>query len=151
MEVNTYGILLLLHILAATIWTGGHIVLSVVVLPKVLKEMSPDRLLDFESVYEKIGMPALIVQVATGLTLAYKLVPDVTQWVDMTNPIAHAISAKLALLFLTVCFALDARLRVIPVLSEKNLTTMAWHIVPVTLFSILFVVVGVSFRVGWLY
>ena len=47
-----YGLALLLHILAATIWTGGHIVLSVVVLPKVLRERSPARLLEFESVYE---------------------------------------------------------------------------------------------------
>ena len=36
-----FGLLLSLHILAATIWTGGHIVLNVVVLPRVLKERSP--------------------------------------------------------------------------------------------------------------
>ena len=70
-----YGLALLLHILAATIWTGGHIVLSVVVLPKVLRERSPARLLEFESVYEKIGMPALIIQVITGLFLAYRMLP----------------------------------------------------------------------------
>ena len=52
-----YGILILLHMLAATIWTGGHIILSVVVLPKVLKEQSPQALLDFESVYEKSVCP----------------------------------------------------------------------------------------------
>ncbi|NLJ92095.1 MAG: copper resistance protein CopD, partial [Aeromonadales bacterium] len=46
---------------------------------------------------------------------------------------------------------LDARFRVIPTLSKKTLTVMAWHIIPVTLFSIVFVVVGVSFRTGWLY
>ena len=83
-----YGLALLLHILAATIWTGGHIVLSVVVLPKVLRERSPARLLEFESVYEKIGMPALIIQVITGLFLAYRMLPDVSQWLDFSNPIA---------------------------------------------------------------
>ena len=145
-----YGILLLLHVLAATIWTGGHIVLCVVVLPKVLKERSPEALLGFESVYEKIGMPALLVQVLTGLMLAHRLVPDVRQWFDMTNPISHAILAKLGLLALTVGFAIDARFRVIPTLSASTLNVMAWHIVPVTLFSILFVIVGVSFRTGWL-
>jgi len=62
-----YGTLLLLHILSATIWTGGHIVLSVAILPKVLREHSLGMLLDFESAYEKIGMSALIVQVITGL------------------------------------------------------------------------------------
>lgn len=146
-----YGTLLLLHLLGATIWTGGHIVLSIVVLPKVLKARSPEMLLDFESMYEKIGMPALIVQVVTGLLMAYRLIPDVGRWFDMTNPIARPIAAKLILLALTIAFALDARLRVIPILSEKNLVVMAWHIIPVTIFSILFVVVGVSFRTGWLY
>ncbi|PCK01009.1 MAG: copper resistance protein CopD [Alteromonadaceae bacterium] len=146
-----YGILLLLHILAATIWTGGHIVLSVVILPKVLREKSPEQLMNFESVYEKIGMPALIVQVITGLLLAYRFEPNVSQWFNMSNPISHGIAAKLTLLFLTFCFAIDARFRVIPSLSENNLKVMAWHIIPVTVFSILFVVVGVSFRTGWLY
>lgn len=145
-----YGILLLLHILAATIWTGGHIVLAVVVLPRVLIERSPEQLLNFESVYEKIGMPALIVQVVTGFILAYRLLPDVGQWLSLTNPISQVIAIKLGLLILTVGFAIDARLRVIPKLSEKNLSVMAWHIVPVTFFSVFFVVAGVSFRTGWL-
>ena len=146
-----YGLALLLHILAATIWTGGHIVLSVVVLPKVLRERSPARLLEFESVYEKIGMPALIIQVITGLFLAYRMLPGVSQWLDFSNPIAHPILLKLSLLTLTLCFAMSARFRVIPHLSEKNLTTMAWHIIPVTIISILFVITGVSFRTGWFY
>lgn len=146
-----YGILLLLHLLGAIIWTGGHIVLSVVILPKVLRERSPQQLLNFESVYEKIGMPALIIQIVTGLYLAHRLLPDVSQWFNLANPVAHAIMAKLILLALTLCFAIHARFRVIPFLSENNLVAMAWHIVPVTILSILFVVVGVSFRTGWLY
>ncbi|MEI6894983.1 MAG: CopD family protein [Colwellia sp.] len=146
-----YGLLLLLHILAATIWTGGHIVLSVVVLPKVLRDRSPEALLSFESVYEKIGMPALIIQVITGLMLAYRMVPDFSQWFDISNPVSQAIMAKLALLTLTLGFAIDARLRVIPNLSPSTLKVMAWRIIPVTIFSIMFVIVGVSFRTGWLY
>lgn len=145
-----FGLLLTLHILAATIWTGGHIVLSVVILPRVLKERSAQRLLEFESVYEKIGMPALIIQIITGIMLAYRMIPDVSLWFDMSNPIAHGIAAKLTLLGLTFAFALDARFRVIPKLSASNLNDMALHIIPVTVFSILFVLVGVSFRAGWL-
>lgn len=146
-----YGIVLLLHILGATIWTGGHIVLAIVILPRVLREQSPEQLLKFESVYEKIGMPALFVQIITGLFLAYRMLPDVTQWFNFANPIAHGITAKLLLLTLTAGLAIDARLRVIPALSKNNLVDMAWHIVPVTVFSVLFLVVGVSFRAGWLY
>ncbi len=146
-----YGILLLLHVLGATIWAGGHIVLAVVVLPRVLKERSPAQLLRFEEAYEKIAMPALIVQIATGLMLAYRMLPDIGQWFNFTNPAAHVIALKLILLALTLGLALDARFRVIPRLSEKSLVDMAWHIVPVTVFSVLFVFAGVSFRTGWLY
>ncbi len=146
-----YGTLLLLHILAATIWTGGHIVLSIVVLPKVLRENSPEQLLSFESVYEKIGMPALLIQIITGLMLAHRMEPALNQWVSMGNPVSHTITAKLVLLLLTLCLAANARFRVVPVLSEKNLRVMAWHIIATTFLSILFVVAGVSFRTGWLY
>jgi len=122
-----------------------------VILPGVLKDNSPEQLLKFESVYEKIGMPALIVQIITGLWMAHNLLPDVSQWFNMSNSLSHPIAAKLVLLALTFAFALDARFRVIPKLSVENLRVMAWHIIPVTFFSVLFVVVGVSFRAGWLY
>ena len=146
-----YGVLLFLHILAATVWTGGHLVLATAVLPRVLRERSPDMLLAFESRYERIGIPALLIQVATGIWLAYRLVPDVGGWFDLDNPAARPILAKLVLLAITFMFAIDARLRLIPRLSADNLTAMAWHIIPVTVVSVLFVAVGVAFRTGWLY
>jgi hypothetical protein len=102
-------------------------------------------------VYEKIGMPALIIQIITGLYLAHRMVPEFSQWFNFSNPVAHPITLKVILLGLTFAFAIDAKIRVLPNLSEKTLTTMAWHIIPVTVISILFVVVGVSFRTGWLY
>ena len=121
------------------------------VLPSVLKNRNPQQLLDFEQVYEKIGMPALIIQVVTGLMLAYRMLPDITLWFDMSIPLSHGIMAKLLLLALTVLFALDARFRVIPKLSADNLWDMALHIIPVTVISVLFVLAGVSFRAGWLF
>lgn len=150
-EETMYELLLLLHVLGATIWTGGHIVLLLVILPSVLRQRSPEMLLRFESAYEKIGMPALIVQVITGLMLAHKLLPNLTQWFNPANPLSHPIMAKLCLLLLTLGFALNARLRVIPRLSPATLGLMAWHILTVTLLSVAFVMVGLSFRTGWLY
>lgn len=144
-----YSILLLLHILSATVWTGGHLVLALTVLPRVLREKSPAELLKFESAYEKIGLPALLIQALTGLWLAYRLVPDLGRWFLFDTLASHLIGTKLLLLALTVAFAIDARFRVIPRLSEKNLTSLAWHIIPVTILSVLFVVVGVSFRTEW--
>ncbi len=63
--------------------------------------------------------------------------------------VSTLIAVKLILLAATAGFALDARLRLIPNLHAGNLVALAWHIIPVTLIAILFVVVGVSFRTGW--
>ncbi|HHJ52306.1 MAG TPA: copper resistance protein CopD [Caldithrix abyssi] len=144
-----YGLLLALHILAATIWTGGHIILSLVILPKAMKNRDLPELMNFEAAYERIGIPALLIQVVTGIMLAYRILPDVSLWFDLSNPIALSITLKLSLLTLTALLALDARFRVIPKLSESNMVGLAWHIIPVTIFAILFVLVGVSFRTGW--
>ena len=142
---------MLLHILAATVWTGGHLILSTTILPKALRKRSPTELLRFEQAYERIGIPSLLIQVVTGVWMAYRLVPDVSEWFNLDNLVSKPIAAKPLLLAITIGFALDARLRVIPNLSERNLTTMVWHIIPVTILSVLFVGVGVAFRTGWLY
>ena len=146
-----YGYLILAHILGATVWTGGHIVLSLAVLPRVLKENSPERLLEFESAFERIGKPAMLVQIITGLLLAHRLLPDVYLWLDWSNPVSRVVGMKLMLLALTILLAADAKLRVLPKLSNKNLWDMAAHIIAVTLLSVLFVIVSVSFKTGWLY
>ena len=124
-------------------------VLSLVILPRVLSEKSPGDLLKFESAYERIGIPALLIQVTTGVWLSYRLIPNLSHWFKFDNPINTLIGIKIILLSITVAFAIDARLRIIPNLSKDNLVSLAWHIVPVTVTSVLFVFVGVTFRTGW--
>jgi putative copper export protein len=145
-----YGVALVLHILAATVWTGGHLVLALVVLPRVLRERDPEQLLRFESGYERIGIPALLVQVLTGLWLAWQRLPDLSLWFGFDDFQSRLVTFKLLLLGITALLAVDARLRIIPRLSADNLVALAWHIIPVTVVSVLFVVVGVAFRTGWL-
>lgn len=143
-----YKYIILLHILGATVWTGGHLILSLLILPKALKNKSVETIQNFEGPYEKIGIPALIIQVLTGIYLAYNMVPDVSLWFSFLPGVITFVGYKIILLFLTIVFALDARLRIIPRLTEKNLSSLAWHIIPVTIISVLFVIVGVSFRTG---
>lgn len=137
-----------LSIFGATIWTGGHLVLAFTVLPRVLRQRDPAALLKFESEFEKIGIPALVVQVLTGIWLAQRIVPF-GQWFELATPQSRVIVLKLALLKGTALFAVDARLRLIPNLNEHNLVALAWHVWPVTLLSVLFVIAGVGFRFGW--
>jgi putative copper export protein len=143
-----HGPILFLHILAATVWTGGHLVLVSVVLPRALRQRAPQVLLDFEQGYERLGMPALLIQVLTGLHMAHQLVPDVASWFAPDTGLARAVALKLVLLALTAAIAAHARLRVIPRLSAATLPLMAWHAAAVTLLSVGFVVAGVMFRFG---
>lgn len=149
--MNLFGILVVLHLLGACIWVGGHLVLACSVLPKALRNRDSSIVRNFEESYERVGIPALVVQVVTGVWLSYQKLPMLELWFDFSNPVGRLIGVKLLLLALTVGLALDARLRIIPKLNDENLTSLAWHIVPVTVVAVLFLIVGASFRIGWLY
>ncbi len=142
-----YKYILLLHVLAATVWTGGHLVLALRILPGVLRKRSASMLLDFESRYEALGMSALAIQVLTGPWLAARLVP-LSMWLSLGNPYSRLVVTKLTCLVLTAAFAIDARYRVLPRLRDENVHAMVPHIVSVTTLGVIFVIAGVGFRVG---
>lgn len=143
-----YPLMLCLHILSATLWTGGHLVLALGFLPEALRKQDVQLIEQFEQRYEKIGVPALGIQVLSGVWLANLRQPDWGRWFSFSSGTSSLIALKLILLGLTVALALDARLRLIPNLGPNNLRPLAYHIVAVTLLSVLFVLVGVAFRTG---
>lgn len=143
-----YAWILALHVLAATIWTGGHLVLTLAILPQVLRHRDIDYLRRFEAAFETVGMPALLVQVVTGLLLANQLLVDISQLANRNNPVANLVLTKLALLAITLGLAANARLRVFPRLSPETLPLLAFHIIAVTLIATGFVLAGVLYRFG---
>ena len=143
--------MLTLHVLAATVWVGGHLVLSLSVLPKALRADDPRIVLEFESTYERVGLPALLVQVITGIWLAWRLIPEVGEWFSFSSPIATTIGVKLILLAVTLALAVHARLRLIPNLEDGSLRPLAFHIVAITAIAVLMVVAGVGFRFGGIF
>ena len=146
-----FKLMLVLHLLGAAIWTGGHLVLALGILPGALRQRSIAPIQAFEAVYERIGLPALLMQVGTGFWLLQRLFPSHAAWVDVSTPWGQLIALKFVLLAATIGLALDARLRLIPRLDESRLTSLAWHIAGVTTLSVLFVVVGAGFRTGGLF
>jgi putative copper export protein len=144
----TYRLLVALHLLGAAVWVGGHLVLSLSVLPRALRARDPAIIREFESGFERLGIPALLVQVVIGLWLAYHWVPDVAGWFSSSAPPARLVLLKLALLAATVALAVHARLRVVPRLDAATLRFLAYHIVAVTLLGVALLVVGVAIRTG---
>jgi putative copper export protein len=144
-----YQTALLLHVIGATIWTGGHLVLACVILPQVLKQRDLAFIQRFENAYEKIGIPALLVQIITGFYLVGYWLPDESVPGAPTHPASWLLVTKVSLLLATAALAADARLRIIPRLTPERLPSLAWHIIPVTVISVLFVIAGVGYRFGW--
>lgn len=144
----TYRVLVALHLLGATVWVGGHLVLALTVLPRALRARDPAIVREFESGFERLGIPALLLQVVTGLWLAYHWAPHVAGWFAPSTPVARLVLVKLVLLTATVALAVHARLRVIPRLEAGTLRFLACHIVAVTLLGVGLLVVGVAIRTG---
>ena len=144
----TYRLLVSLHLLGATVWVGGHLVLSLSVLPRALRAHDPAIIREFESGFERLGIPALLVQIVTGLWLAYHWAPHVAGWFSPSTPQARLVLIKLVLLAATVALAIHARLRVIPQLDRETLRVLAYHVVAVTLLGVALLVVGVAIRTG---
>lgn len=137
--------LILMHVLGATVWVGGHLILSIGVLPKALRENNPQVILDFEKHFEKIGLPALLLQVVTGISMALIYVPF-RFWGSLSTPHHVYLWTKLALLAGTLLLAIHARFFILPRLTEQKLPLLAFHIVLVTVLAVFFVLTGLSFR-----
>lgn len=133
--------LLFLHLLGAAIWVGGHLVLALGILPGALRRRDPQAIRAFEQVYERIGIPALLLQVVSGLWLPFD------HWFGATS-VARALRLKLLLLAATAALGVHARLRLIPNLDAESLPKLGWHIAAITLVGLGFVAVGQSFRFG---
>ena len=141
-----YPFVLTAHILAATVWKGGHLILVLAFLPAALREHDVALIEQFEQRFEPIGLPSLAIQALSGLWLANTVQPDWSRWIGFADPASSLVFVKLLLLFSTVALALHARLKLIPNPQAATLPALAWHIRGVTLLSVLFVVVGVGLR-----
>lgn len=145
-----HHILLAIHLFAATIWVGGHVILSIGFLPRALKQRDPGIITAFETSYEKTGLPALLLLVITGVMLSYRYNVTVSDWFSFKSNIEKVISAKLLLLFCTLALAIHARLFIIPKLSARSLNFMALHILAITLIGITMMLLGTFVRFGGL-
>ena len=145
-----HHLLLIIHLLSATIWVGGHLLLCVAYLPQALKEKDPKIILNYERKYEPVGMTALALLVISGILMAYKYGVTVEYWFQFATPIEKVISSKLVLLLLTVAFALSAQFRVLPKLKtdSSKLPEMTFHIISVTIIGVLMLVFGSFVRFG---
>lgn len=146
----SHHLLLIIHLICATVWVGGHLFIAIRILPKALRLKNCDELLAMEKSFEPIGMPALLLLVTTGIWMTLQFGIDWHQWFSFSNPIERVTSTKLLLLVSTLLLAVSAQTRVIPKLktNPNKLVEMGIHIIAVTLIGVAMLVLGSFVRYG---
>ena len=91
--MTVFPLLVIVHALAATVWTGGHLVLDLGVLPRALRAQSAAQIRAFEEVFEPLGLTALAIQVLSEAGLKIQLHPNGTAIEGEWGPVFTAIEA----------------------------------------------------------
>jgi hypothetical protein len=124
------------------------VVLALAVLPGAWRRRDVAAIRAFEAGFERVALPAMAVQIATGVWLALRPLPDTAAWLDASSGLTRVIWLKLVLLGLTITLAAHARLRLIPHLTDSTVPALGLRIIAVTVISLGFCVAGVTLRFG---
>ncbi|MFA9215044.1 MAG: copper resistance protein CopD [Candidatus Methylacidiphilales bacterium] len=143
-----YHIYLIVHLLSACIWVGGHLLLSFRYLPAAYKHKDISIIAKFEEKFETIGIPALVFLVLTGILMAIHYGVYPLQWFAFSGKLETTISIKLSVLLAIVLLAIHARFFIIPKLTFKSLNWLTLHVILVTLLSVSMLVLGSFVRFG---
>lgn len=146
--MTLHHLLLIIHLLCATVWVGGHLFLVIRILPKALKEKDVSGLKSFKKRYEPLGMPSLLILIITGIWMAYNYNVKLSIWFSFSNTIEKVISLKLILLLCTICLAIIADLFIFPKLNQKNIYQAGLFISTVTLLGVIMLILGSFIRFG---
>ncbi|WP_347052583.1 copper resistance protein CopD [Flavobacterium olei] len=146
--MNLHHLVLIMHLLAAAIWVGGHLLLTICYLPSALKKKDPHIILNFEKKFEKLGLSSLVILIITGIWMAYDFGVSIDKWFHFTSGFEKVISIKLILLFCTFIFAIIAQAIVIPTLNKYNIKRMAVIILSVTSIGVTMLILGSTLRYG---
>ncbi|MCM0668846.1 copper resistance protein CopD [Flavobacterium tyrosinilyticum] len=139
---------LIIHLLAATIWVGGHLLLAICYLPTALKKKDPQIILNFEKKFEALGMSSLALLIITGIWMAYDFGVTAETWFHFSSGFEKVVSIKLILLFCTFICAVCAQFFVIPNLNKNNIYRIAIIILTVTSIGVAMLVLGSTLRYG---
>ncbi len=146
--MDLFWITLFLHLLGATIWAGGHLVLALAILPRALRAGDPALLKGYAMGYMRIAMPALALQIVTGFWLALQVVPDWRTWLSFSDPQTIGIGIKIVLLGATLGLIASRMLGGHSHHGPGGLKNMAWHLRAMTLVAVLFLAAGAFLRTG---
>ena len=145
-----HQIYLIIHLLAATIWVGGHLLLLLRYVPKAIKSKSLEELSAFRKNFEPVGMPSLFILIITGILMAYDYNITFEKWFLFENSIEKIVSIKLILLFISLTLAFITIKFVLPSINKISPFILYFIIFLVTTIAVIMLVLGSLVRIGGL-
>lgn len=145
-----HQIVLIIHLLAATIWVGGHLLLLLRYVPKAIKSKSIEELSAFRKNFEPVGMPSLFILIITGILMAYDYNITFEKWFLFENSIEKIISVKLILLLISLTLAFITFKFVLLSINKISPFLLYFIIFLVTTIAVFMLILGSLVRVGGL-
>lgn len=113
-----YSILILFHVIGASVWFGGLMVLSFSILPKAKRAQDPGAIASYMRHFLRVGYPALMIQTLTGPMIATRLVRSMADWFAWQDSTQDHIGSKLIMLPIIVIVTVQMQRKVLPRLES---------------------------------
>lgn len=142
-----FSIFLLFHVIGASVWFGGLMVLSCSILPRAKRAGDPGALANYLRHFLRVGYPALVVQVLTGPMMATRLIPKMSDWFAWENGTQDHIGSKIIMYPIIVIVAVQMQRKVLPRLEAGDgaaIKSAAKYGHSLTFLSFLMLLTGIS-------
>lgn len=149
-----YKLLVIVHLLAGSVWVGGQLILARGVLPGAVRTQDPRPLVGYLRVFGPMGLIALVLLLATGLPLARHWVPSLSGYFDEPTAASRLVIAKLLLLTASLFLGGYAQARLMPELAAGSagaLPRFALVTRANAVLAVLLLVAGAAIRMGGLF
>lgn len=142
------SVLIVLHILGASIWIGGMLIMALGVLPKSKKAGDASILKNYEGSFHILGMIALTLQFLTGFRLAMIYAGGMKGLFDFSNHTAVLFIWKLVLILLTMGLFVVFKKKTLSALTDSNISSASALVWVLTLISVGLMILGLGFSRG---
>lgn len=140
--------LLIVHLLAASVWIGVYAMLVLGLLPEIWRRREAAPMRAWLQRFGRISVAALLVASLSGLLLAWHWLPDTTLWFNTELPLAQTILAKLGWMLLSLLLMIYLYARVLPVPGNERFGRMLSLVLAQLLLAVMLTVAGSAFRFG---
>lgn len=142
----SHHLLHFLHLVAASLWFGGVLVLALAVLPTLWRRDGSPTLPAIVLAIDRVNLAALGTLLATGYLLAWHWLPDAASWFQSDLRQADLIQLKWLLLIAAAALAGWARIYLLPTWTPSRRLALTVYVVGNVAIGLAMAWLGTRFR-----